>query len=327
MMPLSSLSSFALGPEKVNKHAREAEQISEEHCRRLGILLPHFTEYVTISSWLYPHATPDRLSIVNVVNALAFYIDDAYVETPLGQRSPQDGSDDPLLRQALQNGISCLRGEPPAPTASAYRTLPVAYRQVRELLCTGAPESWIQRLADSLLTHHMSSCMLRRTNCSAADLSLKYYLKVRPEDSGMYFTTDLMEFANENYVPDNLWRDQGLFRMRQITATFGAVLNDLFSYHKEARSDGNVPNIVNVLATREGLSFELAVHRTTDILNNLVAEFRQLLSGAGRCTGPVPDAYARGLHDELTACYHWQMSTNRYRSPDSPFPELREYIR
>jgi hypothetical protein len=36
--------------------------------------------------------------------------------------------------------------------------------------------------------------------------------------------------------------------------------------------------------------------------------------------------YVEGIRDLIIACWHWQWTTNRYRSPNSPFPELQTSV-
>lgn len=81
----------------------------------------------------------------------------------------------------------------------------------------------------------------------------------------------------------------------------------------------------------EGLSFAEAVDTMVCMVNRYIDEFVR-----GSANPPLwPDpreqamvkAYIEGLHDLISAAWHWELSTNRYRSPDSPFPELRMLLK
>ncbi len=86
-------------------------------------------------------------------------------------------------------------------------------------------------------------------------------------------------------------------------------------------------NFVRVLMDTRDIPFSEAVHATVQLINTLSAEF-QALEAVSPIFNDVQlttqaQRYMRGLRDQLSAAWHWQISTNRYRSPSSPFELLR----
>jgi hypothetical protein len=78
----------------------------------------------------------------------------------------------------------------------------------------------------------------------------------------------------------------------------------------------------------EGASFSQAVDQVITVLNGMVERFEELEGQQplfrNSADNQLVARYFRGLRHEITAAYHWQFSTTRYRSPDSPFVELRQ---
>ena len=102
-----------------------------------------------------------------------------------------------------------------------------------------------------------------------------------------------------------------------------------FSFHKEVVRERDCFNLINMIMEHKSLGFENALHEAVKIVNTSTRRFvdleRQWLQ-QNHATDAVVREYIEGLKDIMAAAWHWQISTNRYRSPDSPFPELRELL-
>ncbi len=137
----------------------------------------------------------------------------------------------------------------------------------------------------------------------------------------------LIEVALDILIPDEVLQHPQLQRLTQLTTRFFGFSNDLFSYEKEVLRLGSRFNLIAVLMEAKQLSFAEAVHETIVLLNREAVEFFELESNLPVREEPHLNEAARldanGLKAQIIAAYHWQYSTNRYRSPHSPFPELR----
>jgi hypothetical protein len=156
------------------------------------------------------------------------------------------------------------------------------------------------------------------------------YINLRILDAGMHPMIDTVEFAQGIILPDLVIESEYLRGMREYVARLGSLLNDIFSYTKEIIETNSRFNLICVLEDYYGYSFEDAVQRTVDIVNDEVEAFnakaRNIPSWGDKNIDKDVALYVKGLKDQINACWHWQMSTNRYRSDKSPFPELRTQI-
>lgn len=308
------------GPAQVNPRAWEIRMIVEDRCRRLGIMLPNFAGYTTMSAYLFPTGAVELLVPVAVFNNLLYYIDEMY-STPGAHLS---GAGDEHVVRRIRDGLDVFcRGATPPGDDPVFATC----GWLRDTMLAVAPPGWFPRLAASL-EHHLGAVFtpLQAVMVDGA-LDLDKYLTVREFDGGMYTVMDFIEFTGGFHLPDEVVQQPVIADLRACTVNIGGLMNDLFSYHKEVVVNGQRFNLVNVVMETRRCGFAEAVDHAVRLLNDITASF---LDQAGRL--PVytdsalnahVSAYVRGLYDQVLATYHWQMSTDRYRSTDSPFPQLR----
>jgi hypothetical protein len=187
--------------------------------------------------------------------------------------------------------------------------------------------------------------------------TLEDYLSWRELDSGTYTGMDLIEFAQDNYLPPALFDQTPLRDLRELTGWIWAGLNDLASFHKELALNRPSSNLVNWFMTKHALGLAEAVAEVVSLLHAQVKAFKLLVdhlpayaygattmasmtaagSDAGEDEGVAMETamamevaggddlrrYVSGLSDLLWAGWHWQLHTPRYRSPNSLFKELR----
>src|SRR5690606_29339833 len=105
---LRSLSDLeVIGPVQIHPQAEEAERRIEQYCHQLGIRLPHFDEYTTMSSYLFPHASVERLVVIDVLTNLLYYIDDIY-SMNRGEDERGDAPDSATLLRIFTNCLAIL---------------------------------------------------------------------------------------------------------------------------------------------------------------------------------------------------------------------------
>lgn len=161
-------------------------------------------------------------------------------------------------------------------------------------------------------------------------MSVSKYIQLRQADSGIESMISMIEVALDILIPDEVLYHPQIQYLAQLTNRFFGFSNDLFSYEKEVLRLGSRFNLIAVLMEAEGLSFAEAVHETIVLINREAVEFFELESNLPVWEEPhfneAARLYATGLKDQIIAAYHWSYSTNRYRSPHSPFPELRSML-
>src|SRR5262245_59075101 len=78
-----------LGPAQTNPNGPQAMQISEQYCKSLGILHENFANYASMSTYVFPRASLERLVTVDLLNNLLFFIDDTLGEEQAATSQPE----------------------------------------------------------------------------------------------------------------------------------------------------------------------------------------------------------------------------------------------
>jgi hypothetical protein len=314
-----------LAPRQVNPLADISRDISAEYCEMLGIKPANYSQYTTMSAYLFPRTDLDRLVTIDILNNMLFYIDDYSTSEKVREKN----RDDVEMRKVFVTCIDILRtGNTPPKAHRLYAPSMVLHERIQQF----SSPALAVRLADSLEDHLVSITKSLMAIMNGSTPDVEGYILMRERDSGMYPTVDLVEFAYGIYIPEEVRQHPVIRRMILAVVRFCSLLNDMFSYHKEVILRQQRFNLVNVLMETRRLSFEEAVDETVRMINQEVSDFLD-------CEAKLPDLsfgdpeldrdvrlYAQGMRDQLIAGWHWQTMTNRYRSPESPFPELREML-
>ncbi len=311
-----------IAPMQVHPDASTADRIVEDLCTRLGIMRPNYREYTTMSAYLFPRTSVERLVAVNLLMNLLYYIDDVY------DRHRAFGNEDTVrVMQVFQQAIAAFQtGATPTLSDPIINVCLELHHHFGAL----TSQAWLARLIGSLTSHLTSSLVDAETVKHNGRLSINQYLTLRDHDSGMQPTIDIIEFAANIYLPDSLLQHAYLQRMRTATARIGGLMNDLFSYAKEVVALGSEFNLISVMMDDLGCTLDEAIDYAIDLLNTYIKDFEVAEKEMPLWMNPEHNTmvreYVRGLRDQVIASWHWQLSTNRYRSPLSPFPELRKML-
>lgn len=307
-----------IGPFQISPHAGQAMQIGERYCRSLGIWRSNFHEYASMSAYLFPRAHLDGLVAIDLLNNLLFYLDDTLTE---GRASGGFGQETQSL---LDTCTRILReGYTPAQSNPVFETC----KTLRPMIQRLAPPGLQERLVRSLRHHFMAASHDMDSVYVNGEISVEKYIELREHDSGMHPTLDLLELGLGIHLPDHVLHEKTMHSLRQCTIRIGSLMNDLFSYEKEVLERGQRFNLVNVLMEARAIPFPQAVHESIVTVNHLTDIFlaleNQLPDWANPQLNQMAARYVEGLRDQIIACWQWQISTNRYKSATSPFPELR----
>jgi hypothetical protein len=161
-------------------------------------------------------------------------------------------------------------------------------------------------------------------------LTPERYIHYREYTSGMKMTVDLVEFAWGIDLPESIRKHPVIARMYSITSQVGCLMNDVFSYHKEVNEIGTKYNLIAVYMDEYNLDFDEGAHQAISYLNRIITEFAELETMVPQWEDQTLNAqvahYTSGMRDIINATWHWQWTTNRYRSPESPFSELKHLL-
>lgn len=307
-------------------HARVIEQNTRARVLTVKLLprvearLRRFdaSQFGLLTACVYPMGDRERLEVCNDWHAWLFLFDDEVDE----QREVCQ------QRQALQEYVDAcltvLRGGPLRLRATPLERFTQDLRWRMERL---ASEQWLERFVSDVEDYlYWGTLQAARHWAEGTVPELESYIEQRAMDSGMFTAEDLVEFAVAGQeLPERLFHQPLLQRMRQLCTRVVGLTNDLFSFEKEVLWHNNPNNLVHVLRVTRRLGLEDAIEAAIALINAdtdaFVACERQLAE-MGEVDARVL-AYVEGLKAWIHGNIHWSLVTGRYSSPTSPFPELR----
>jgi hypothetical protein len=311
-----------IDPQKVNPHSEEAQAIAKTLCKDAGIHLSTFDGYNTMSAFLYPNASLERLVGLIVIMNFLYYIDEVYERH---ERQETDRNEDIYLREVFDHCVQIiLYGKMPDRKHELYDASLMIHKTVLPL----TNERWFKGFIIVILQH------LKSTTYNLEDIldennddPIEAYIALRELDCGMRPTMHMIEFANNFYLSDEVKAHPYIRSVEEPTANIAGLMNDIISYEKEVLQFNSRFNLVALLEDYKELSFEAAVHEAVKIVNQNTNDFlereKQIPDFGDEKTNEIVRQYVQGLRDQINATWHWQMATDRYRSPNSPYPELR----
>ncbi|MGH8581441.1 MAG: terpene synthase family protein [Gammaproteobacteria bacterium] len=280
------------------------------------------SRFALLSSFAYPNATLERFKICNDWLVWLFFFDDqADDQTDLGQC--------PLtLRDYMEACLAVLRtgAMRPNPTGLELFTL-----NIRNRMLPIASDAWLLRFADDVEDYLYKGTLKAADNWMRGTTpDVEPYLLQRQYDSAVYTCQDLIEITAEGLeLPAEILSDARCQTLRRLCTQVVAFTNDIFSYEKEVLKHRNPNNILDVLMLRRSLPLTEATSQAVGLINNAIESFiahEQDLQPEIRGDKRL-HAYVHGMKAWMRGNLLWSVLTGRYRSPTSPFPEIRsEYV-
>jgi hypothetical protein len=313
-----------LGERQIHPEADEANRQTKELCQRYGIELPYIDEYNTMTAYMFPSTSVERLVATNLWLDYLWFIDDSYDRN----KNHEYSTDELMIRRIFEMSVRilCDGAEP----SFDHVLFPVSQAIHEEFSRLAHPE-WLQKRFKFYLLHHLKASTYKIEDIlTDGKVDVQKYMDLREVDSGMYAAIMLIELAFDIYLPDEVMQHPQIQHLIRLCARICTFSNDLFSYEKEVIRLHSDFNLLKVLMDSRGLNFDEAVHESITIVNQLSEEFlneeQKLPDFGNENLNRMARDFVQGLKDHSISAYHWQMSTNRYRSPSSPFPELREML-
>ena len=346
-----NFSQFAAGfyphPESDRLRA-EAQKFGEHY----GVWLPSAKHHITCALYLYPMAESKRMLTMMKNLTIDFYLNDVMGRDLFGHLSPaKQRAARGLIRRlarasmpAKTDGVSTSAGSGAERagseavrmgSASSAEEGPIelANRLVLAEFEASSPKRWYERFSQ-LYSHHLDITHRDGSSSGRGYIpTVDEYIERRCHLAGMYHIVQWVEYGEAQFLD---WEelkewglDEKLKRLHKVTAAFGALSNDLFSFEKEVIDNGSDSNLVMVVAlNRPELSLHEALIEAGDICQDLFAEYLYLTGAFRRKASRLPEQLGRhlrtqleGLHRCMQACWLWQVSTKRYKRAHSVWQE------
>jgi len=306
----------------INPHAEDVESELIKLCNELGIWQPHIGEYNTMSAYLFPYADKKRLFSIGLFNNLLYFVDDMFDR----HKVDQPGNMSLLIPIFHDAANTLLNGSAPAISHPITDAVAEIYTWFKPLV----PDSnWLRRFSTHTI-EHLSSSLEDVDNDIPGGDAFNQYNSIRDKDSGMSPTIDLIEFALGFTISPTIRQNNIITHAQLQVARYCSLTNDLFSYDKEVTKYGSEFNAV-VMLQKDGYSLEEAISYLISELNQMVEIFKGIYTKirSEELSIQMRDKalfYMDCLWYQIIAAYHWQFSTNRYRSQDSLFFELQSPV-
>jgi hypothetical protein len=318
-------------PRQESSYAQEAEANVDDFATRWCVKPQHFSDYNTMSRFLYSHAvSTERLQAACTIHSMFFFIDDLFFDTD--HFDARDffiegvGHDLKSIRNFLFTLMHIFKtqtlpeGEPSA--------IQMAFYEMGVFVAEQAPEEWFTAFADGI-EDYLKAVIQREIDLHLGKTVLTdvdSFLDIRLRDTGGLHTCQLIEFTKGAFLPAEVRDHAQLKHLTWLAIAMASLVNDVFSYHKDVIVEGSDFNLIKILMDLHGLSFEEAVDHAVGLINSYADQFlqdRQYLPFWGNeGLDGVVQQYVDGLAEMMAGNLYWHGTTNRYRSPYSPFPEL-----
>ncbi|PSL45353.1 hypothetical protein CLV51_10455 [Chitinophaga niastensis] len=303
-------------PESLNANVYEADRHTASWVRKFGLVTDstlwntyHKQKFTWMVARMFPNASFSSLCIASDFNTLLFLWDD-HLDAP----SPDvvnAGFEYTVksIMQILQTG-KVYTLQTGGPILSAMSDI----WQRMQLISTRA---WQIRFARSLKAAFMANSWRMQHVDNAKKISLKEYIRFRPQIGGANFFLDLAMLMGEINLPANLLSNRLVKNMGLYCSQTICWANDLFSFTKESAL-GDELNLVMLLKHHHHLSLEKAVEQAVKIHNSEVALFNNtadvLIALCASELKPVLEQYALTLGLMMRGNIDWSTrDTTRYQ--------------
>lgn len=308
----------------------ELRKTAKAFGEQYGVWLDNARHHITCALFLYPSAEPHRMLNMMKNLTIDFYLNDVMGRDVFHQLSPEKQREAKQIIQRMGKYDPHLRI--PATAPDMERANIEVLRNFRDT----SPAEWFTKF-HRLYNYHLA--ITHRDNNAAAMgriQTVDEYIDLRCHLSGMHHIVLWVEYGDGLFLDWKWLRqagiDQELERLHWVTAAFGALSNDLFSFEKEVIQNGADSNLLMVIALNEPeLSLFQVIYHAAALVRELLVEYVQLLEAVrNRCTalqGSFPEQAAlmevhlAGLERGVQASWMWQVYTQRYKHPESIWEE------
>ena len=304
--------------------------IAEQFGRYFGVWQEHTRYYINCAFLLYPNAAAERMLTIIKNLTLGFYLNDV-----MGRDVFQFLSlEEQLAAEKMIRNMATLGGdlELPAGASAIEEANALVLREFR----AQSTSEWFARF-QRLYTHHIDITHRDgNTRAQGRIPDVWEYIERRCHTAGMNHIVLWVEFSDGQFLEWNKLKavalTQKLERLHWLTAAFGALSNDLFSFEKEVVDSNSDSNLVAIIALNNpGMPLKEAIYRASEIVRDQVLELISLLDTlkremrqldqtnpalAGRVT-----THLRGIVRFVQASWLWQLHARRYKRAQSIWVE------
>ncbi|REE95830.1 terpene synthase family protein [Thermomonospora umbrina] len=339
MQPFTMPDFYLPYPARLNPHLEGTREHSTAWARRMGMLdAPRpgggvvwdeaaldRMDYPLMCAYTHPDCDGPALDLITDWYVWVFFFDDHFLEH---FKYSRDLSGAQAYLDRLDRFMTAPGEEPPEPENPAEAGL-------RDLWARTVPsmsDGWRRRFTDS--THNlMIESMWELDNIDRGRIANPIeYVQMRRRVGGAPWSANLVEYAVGAEVPDDLAATRPV---EVLVATFADAVhlrNDLFSYEREVREEGENSNAVLVFER----FFDCPTQEAAELVNDLLTSRLQQFENTALLEVPAlladravpPDGqlavalFAKGLQDWQAGGHEWHARSSRYMNDDVPSAEV-----
>lgn len=313
-------------PARINPHLERSREHSNAWAKRMGMLdAPKPSggvvwdeddlarmDYALMCAYTHPDCDGHDLDLITDWYVWVFFFDDHFLEH-FKYSKDRAGAKAYLDRLEL-----FMSDDPPEPTNPAELGL----KDLWERTVPAMSQGWRQRFITST-RNLMIESMWELDNIDRGRIANPIeYVQMRRRVGGAPWSANLVEYAVHAEIPD---RFAGTRPMRVLSDTFADAVhlrNDLFSYQREVREEGENANAVLVLERFLGYPTQQAANLVNDILTSRLQQFETTAltevpallveHAAGPDEAAAVAAYVKGLQDWQSGGQEWHARSSRY---------------
>ncbi|MFI8853832.1 germacradienol/geosmin synthase [Streptomyces sp. NPDC053499] len=314
-------------PARLNPHVDQARAHSREWAGKMGMLEGSGIwetadldahDYALLCAYTHPDASAEDLALVTDWYVWVFFFDDHFLEEFKRTQDRAGGKaylDRLPLFMPLEDDSATPVPEPVNPVEAGLADL-----WARTVPAMSA--DWRARFAvstENLLNESLWE--LSNINIGRVPNPVEY-IEMRRKVGGAPWSAGLVEFAAHAEVPAAVAASRPLCVLRDTFSDAVHLRNDLFSYERETRDEGELSNGVLVLETFLGCSTQEAADAVNDLLTSRLQQFEHTALGEvpALCAEKGLDpaqcadiaAYTKGLQDWQSGGHEWHMRSSRY---------------
>ncbi|MFK7799638.1 MAG: terpene synthase family protein [Aureispira sp.] len=280
-----------------------------------------YAAHTNMTAYLYPKSEIYRIVLVNVFYDLLYYIDDIFGEDIQDFHIAEQPNLQEVMSIWFTGNINADYYK--SIKSPRIKSICTAVQWTRTKISQTCEPEFFQMLSNALFEH------LKEQLQPEPYKDLASYITLRRKFSGMYVVIHLIEYCYRCYLTkDILEKAPSIQVVIDKCADISGLGNDVISYPKEKHSKLNLINVLLDLKVVQ--TFNEAIQTSIDLVNELHLEVDeaiaktkveiQVLSNEDR-TKVLQ--FIEGINSILSASYHWQLVTQRYRHENHILADLR----
>jgi hypothetical protein len=270
---------------------------------------------------VYSSATPDGLCIVTCAYAWIFCIDDGLCSLHGLAHSPGElgavylwlyemiadplGYDPVPLREALTARLHGM--------ADFLLALQSAARDLCGRIASMSTRAQHARWVAGMMTFLFSTLWEAGRYAVSVQPGVAEYLAGRTLNGGGEAAFALIDIVADYEVPDAIYHDVEVQRLRKLCGLILCLCNDIFSYPKEAHESSR--NLIGVLMQARGLTQQAALDEAVDIHNRYIEHYLALEEVVrGRIDFTMATRLLNDARSYIRGNYDWHFGSPRYKA-------------